>query len=149
MQTGLPVFRHPSGRAGCGLVLGMPARRSKLWPTDHLLSLIVPEPGFAGLEACRDRVSSCVKVLRRMLAGRAVTTADVSALGAAAQVQPPPIRSKTFDATCPARRRSRISARMIRFHGSHCRCLDFKGYFSHTEGAFVNLATLTVPVESD
>jgi hypothetical protein len=91
MQAGLPIFRHLSRRAGSGLVLRMPVRRSKLWPSDHLLSLIAPEPGFAGLKACRDRMPRPVKVLRGMLTGRAVTTSDMSALRAAAQVQPPPI----------------------------------------------------------
>jgi hypothetical protein len=123
MQTGLPVFRDPSFRSGRGLVLWMPARRSKLRPTDHLLSLIAPEPGFAGLKAGRDRMSRRVKVLRGMLTGRAVTTADMSALRATAQVQPPSIGSQTFGATCPARFSSRINGRMIGF-GFHCSLYD-------------------------
>jgi hypothetical protein len=86
MQTGLPVFRHLSCRPGRGLALRMPARRSKLWPADHLLSLIVPEPGFAGLKTRRDRMARRLKVLRGMLTGRAVTTPDVSALSTSAQV---------------------------------------------------------------
>jgi hypothetical protein len=59
----------------------MPARKSERWPTYHLLSLIVPEPRF---KACCDRMSRRVKVLRGILTGRTVTTADVSALGAVA-----------------------------------------------------------------
>jgi hypothetical protein len=116
MQTGLPVFRDPSFRSGHRLVLWMPARRNKLRPTDHLLSLIAPEPAFARLKAGRDRMSCRVKMLRGMLTGRAVTTADVSALRAAAQVQPPSTGSQTFGATWPVGLSARINAWMIGFH---------------------------------
>ena len=137
MQMRLPVSRHLSGRPRNRLVSRVPARWGQFCPADHLLCLIVPEPGFAGLKACSDGMTRDVKMLRRMLTGRTVTTADVPTLSATPQVQPPSIRGQTFDATIAARSHRGIDTRMMRFHApspaaSLClHCLDIKAYFSH------------------
>jgi hypothetical protein len=64
---------------------------------------VAPVPVLSRLIGLQHWVVRLVKVGGRMFAGRAVTTADVRALGAPAQVHPVPMSGKAFDAAVAAR----------------------------------------------
>src|ERR1700682_36140 len=64
---------------------------------------VAPEPVLTGLERLDDRVRSFVKVKRRVLAGGLVATADVPALRAPPEMDPPPARQQALDAAGPTR----------------------------------------------
>ena len=63
---------------------------------------VAPVPVLAGFERLDERVSGLVEVSRGVLPGRLVTAADVTALRAPAEVNPPPAREKAFDAAVAA-----------------------------------------------
>ena len=90
MQVELPVGRDPVARARRGLVDRVRGRRGELGPVDVPFGAEVPEPGLTGLEAAHDRVPGLGRVRTGMLGRRGVAAPDVPALGAAAQVEPPP-----------------------------------------------------------
>ena len=116
VQAGLPIVRYSSRRARRRLVLRVPTWWSKLAPHfHHFLCLIIPEPHFPRLEAGHDGMAGSLKVLGNMLAGRAVTTADVPALSTTPQVQPPPIRGETLNTPVATWSRRRIDPRVC-FH---------------------------------
>jgi hypothetical protein len=92
VRAGFPIVRYFSCRARRRLVLRVPTWWSKLGlHFHHFLCLIIPEPHFPRLEAGRDGMAGSLKVLGSMLAGRAVTTADMPALSTTPQ----------FDRACP------------------------------------------------
>ena len=61
------------------------------------------EPAFARFEAADDRVTRRVRMRCGVLGRRGVAAPDVTALGAPAQMQPPPAAGQAFNATGPAR----------------------------------------------
>ena len=116
VQVGSPISRNFSCRARCRLVLWVPTWRSELGPHfHHFLCLIIPQPHLPRLEAGRDGMAGSLKVLGSMLAGRAVTTADMPALSTTPQVQPPPIRGETLNTPVATWSRRRIDPRVC-FH---------------------------------
>src|SRR5262252_6454486 len=70
----------------------------------ELTCLVAPEPGLPRLEAADDRVPGGLRVRGRVLLRRVVAAADVPALGAAAQVEPPAAGLLAVGASGPARR---------------------------------------------
>ena len=89
MQAALPVSRHAPGRSGYRLCQRVVLRRSKDRAVGVLLRGVVPEPILTRLEAGYDGVARRLCVSRSVLRGRAVAAADVTALSAAPQVEPP------------------------------------------------------------
>src|SRR5262249_39643585 len=65
---------------------------------------VAPVPVLTRFERLDDRVGGLVKVACRVSAGRVVATADVSALGAAAQVNPMTAGAEALDTAVAARR---------------------------------------------
>jgi hypothetical protein len=105
VQPLLPVDRHPARWSRYRLVDRVMERRSQARTVEKPLGSVVPEPGLVRLETTDDRMAHrggmTAPVLRRGL----VATADVSALRAATQMQPPPGSSPglALHATRPAR----------------------------------------------
>ena len=91
IQMPLPVRWHATGRSGDGLVERVMARRSQGGTLEVFLGRVVPEPILAWLEALDDWMPRIDGVVTRVLGWRRVATADVAAVRAAAQVEPPPI----------------------------------------------------------
>src|SRR5215475_8300155 len=90
VQVGAPVGGHPPGRARDWLIGGVAVRRGQLRPGFiELVRRIAPEPGLPRLEAADDRVPGGRRVRARVLRRRGVAAADVPALSAPAQVEPP------------------------------------------------------------
>jgi hypothetical protein len=100
VQEGLPICRYPPGGSGCGLSFGMGMRRRQLGAAHHVLLLVVIKPVLTGLEAGDDVMPRRRRVFRRVLIGRAVTTADVSTLRTPAEMKPP--RRRRCQALCTA-----------------------------------------------
>lgn len=115
MQLRAPVARHVPARTGDRLIRGVRERRRKLGPVDELRRPVVVKPVLTGFEALDHRMSRGVVVSGRMLAGRIVATADVSAFCASPEMQPPIAGLKTFDTTSTARNGGRIDAGYARF----------------------------------
>src|SRR4051794_35199362 len=69
-----------------------------------VLGRVVPEPVLAGLEALDDGMTGLGRVLGRVLHRGRVAAADVPALRAAPQVDPPALRRLALHATGTARR---------------------------------------------
>jgi hypothetical protein len=113
----LPVCRHPFGRCGHRLIQRMRVRSGKLRAFEELLRTIVVKPVLARLEARDNRVTGSGAVFRCMLTWRTVAAADVSALRASAQMQPPSAQPHTFDATCSARLGGRVDTILLGRHG--------------------------------
>ena len=61
------------------------------------------EPAFARFEAADDRVAGGSSMGRGVLSRRGVAAPDVTALGAPAQMQPPPAAGQALNAAGPAR----------------------------------------------
>ncbi len=89
MEVFLPVGRHPSRRTGNWLVQGMVLWWEEVRALIHLLVAVVEEPVLTRLEALDERVPAGPCVGRRMLLGRVIAAANMSALGASAKVKPP------------------------------------------------------------
>src|SRR5258705_12840115 len=89
MEVAAPVGWAPASRAGHRLVHGVMLGRGQLRAVVELLLLVAPEPRLARLEAAHQRVAGGRGVGAGVLGRRAVTAADVPALGASAQVEPP------------------------------------------------------------
>ena len=112
----LPVRRHRAGRSGHRLLQRMTVRSVKLRAGEGLFCTIVVKPLLAGLEACDDRMTRSGVMFRCMLTWRGVATADVTAFGASAKMQPPAALSQTFDATCSARLGRRVDTVPLGLH---------------------------------
>src|SRR5580692_10788402 len=89
VQERFPVVRHPSCRAGNGLISRMRMRGKQLRTVDHRLLFVIVEPVLARLEAGNNWMSGGRCMLGGMLAGRTVAATDVPALRAPAEVKPP------------------------------------------------------------
>ena len=90
----------------------MSVRRGQFYSLNHLRRLIVPEPVLAWLKAGDDGVASLSSMSGAVLAGRTVTTTDVSAFRAAAQMQPPTVRCKALHTAGSTWLRLRIDSGM-------------------------------------
>jgi phosphodiesterase/alkaline phosphatase D-like protein len=94
----------------------MRVRAGQLGAIDKFARAIVVEPVFSGLEAVDDGVAGGGVVLGGMLVWRRIAAADVAALGAAAQMQPPTVLCHAFDATRAAGFRVQIYAFSLILH---------------------------------
>jgi hypothetical protein len=117
----LPVVRHFPCRSRGRLIFRVPPRLSELLARDHLASPVIVKPGFSRFEAGRDRMSRGMGMLRGVLTGRTIATADVPTFRTAAQMQPPSACRKALHAALAAWRRIRIDSMAFSFHG----CLLF------------------------
>ncbi len=147
----LPVRRHRAGRSGHRLLQRMTVRSVKLRAGEGLFCTIVVKPLLAGLEACDDRMTRSGVMFRCMLTWRGVATADVTAFGASAKMQPPAALSQTFDATCSARLGRRVDTVPL---GLHRRLSEFCLFqFNAASKSFhdvcVNAPTIAVPHRPD
>jgi len=110
-QKTLPVGRNPAGWSRHRLVDRMVQWGREARSFDVLVRAVVPEPVFAWLEAADDGVTGRVCMRGRVFLERVVTTPDMTALGAAAQVQPPTTGREALDAAGSARRYVRNDVR--------------------------------------
>src|SRR5215813_11498043 len=109
VQVGAPVGGHPPGRARDWLIGGVAVRRGQLRPGFiELVRRIAPEPGLPRLEAADDRVPGGRRVRARVLRRRGVAAADVPALGAPPQVEPPAAARLALGAAGPGGRREGV-----------------------------------------
>src|SRR4051794_7801999 len=118
VQQVLPVRRHLAGRAGHRLVDRVTGRRRELGSGDVLLGLVVPEPGLAGLEAAGDRMAGRAGMGCRVRGQRGIAAADVAALRAPWEVDPPPLAftGQALRAPGAARRHRRVDPRDFLTH---------------------------------
>ena len=110
VQVRLPVQRHPSRRAGGRLTDGVVFGWGESGALIGSLIAVVVVPVLAGLEAGDQWMAAGLGVGGGVLGGGSVAAADVAALGAAAQVKPPPRRS------------ARTPGSRCRSAGHRCRC---------------------------
>src|SRR5215472_8261168 len=106
-----PVGRHSSGRAWHRLGGRTVLRWRQGGPVVKLVGLEAPEPVLTRLEASDDRVPGRGGVGARVLGRRRVAAADVPALGAPPQVEPPPAGRLALNAPRAARRNRRVDPR--------------------------------------
>ena len=114
VQQGTPIARHAALGTWDRLIDGMGGRWQQFCTRDHGFLFVVVKPILTRLEAGNDRMAARSGMLRGVLRRRAVTTADVTALRAAPQVQPPPARGQAFHATISARFRRRVDTAAVR-----------------------------------
>ena len=100
----LTVRRHTAVRTGKRLFERVMLRCDQCWPFKELLAPVVPEPVLAGLEASDHRVAGDPRMVGGVLARGVVATADMTARGAAPQMEPPAVTSEALDAPCAAGR---------------------------------------------
>src|SRR6266516_2513317 len=138
MQVGAPVARHPAVRAGGRLIDRVVVRWGQRRPgLVELVGRIAPEPGLPRLEAADDRVPGGRRVRARMLRWRAVAAADVPALGAPPQVEPPAAPLLALDAASPGGRRKGVDPR----NGGHAGSFRSPGASSSVSGALIGRHT--------
>jgi hypothetical protein len=99
----------------------MPTGLSEWLTFDLFLRLVIVEPAFTGLETRNNVMAGRPKMLGGVAARGAVATADMSAFRATPQVQPPSMRSQTFDAPISGGLGLEIDPTTFRFH-----CFSFK-----------------------
>src|SRR5690348_9863835 len=105
-----PVWRYPARGPGHRLVYRVMYRWGEPRAGAGLAGGVVPEPVLARLETLHDWMAGGLPVCGGVLRWRGVAAADVSTLGAAAQVNPPPAEGVALDAAGPAWRHRRIYA---------------------------------------
>jgi hypothetical protein len=88
--------------------------RSEPRSIGELLGAIVVEPLLTGLEALNYRVAAVLDVMARVLRGRGVAAADVTALRAPPQMQPPATLGKALDTTRRAGRNQSLDRAVVR-----------------------------------
>src|ERR1700722_20701118 len=93
-------------------------RGRQVRPRHELLASIVIKPRFARFEAGDNRMAGRAEVPGSVFAQRLVATADVTALGAAAQVEPPVIFGEALDAARTGGRNTRIDAFYLFAHAA-------------------------------
>src|ERR1700730_10445840 len=113
VQLALPAAGNPPGRARGRLIERVVFGRCQRWPVVVVLGLIAPEPVFAGLEAADYRMPGRRGMSGRVLRRRGVAAADVPALGAPAQMQPPSTGGVALHTAGPARRNRRVDPRHL------------------------------------
>jgi hypothetical protein len=85
---------------------------------------VIVKPPLAWFETCDDRVASRGMMFRRMLTGRAITTANMSALCASTKMKPPAVCRQAFDAAYATWLSAEVDTLSLSFHG----CLQFHSY---------------------
>lgn len=103
-----PVGRHGSFGAWHRLIGGMRSRCGKVRTGKDGLVAIVEEPILAGFETANDGMARRMKMAGCMSRGGRVATSDMTALGAAAKVDPPAARLEAFLASGSAWRDLRV-----------------------------------------
>src|SRR5262249_3786001 len=103
VEPRLPVRRHRALRARHPLPDWMTVGRRERRTFDELTRAVVVEPVLARLEALDHGVAACLSVARRVLGGRVVAAADVTARRAASEVQPPAARGHALLTALAAR----------------------------------------------
>ena len=109
---------HAPGQYRRRLIERMVTRRRELRTAEVLLPRVIPEPGLARLVALDDRMLDVERMAARVLRGRRVAAADVAAMGAPAQVEPPATGCQALDAAGTARRDRGIDVVRVR-HSCH------------------------------
>jgi len=113
-------MRHTALGTWDWLIDGMGGRWRQFCARDHGFFFVVVKPVLTRFEAGNDRMAARPGMLRGMLPRRAITTADVTALRAAPQVQPPPRHGQAFHATISARFGRRVDTAAVRGWLFHC-----------------------------
>src|SRR3954469_6695117 len=103
-----PVGWDPARRTVDGLPRRMVCRWGQLRSVDVVVDGVVPEPLLTGFVARDDRMPRAVRVRLGVLRRRRIATTDVSARGAAPEVEPPAIRGEALDAAGSARGNGRV-----------------------------------------
>src|SRR6187401_2386757 len=101
----LPVRWHAASRSGHGLVERVVMWWSEDGTLEELLGRVVPEPVLARLEALDDRMAFSRGMPTRVLRRRRVAAADMPALHASPEVEPPAVGGETLDTPGATRRR--------------------------------------------
>src|ERR1700754_941602 len=123
-EQALPASRYASLRAGHRLVDGMAVRRRQFGAAEHRFRDEVVEPVLTRLEALDHGMSGLVGMLAGVLVQRVVAAADVAALRAAAQVEPPAAGRLAFDAAGSTRRHAGVDALALGHEDAPGICLD-------------------------
>jgi hypothetical protein len=89
MQATLPITRHATGRTGHRLIDGMTVGWGEGGAVDVLLRPIVVEPILVRLEAPDNLVARLGDMLARVLGWRVIAAANVAAIGATPEMEPP------------------------------------------------------------
>ena len=128
VQVRLPVRRHPSRRAGGRLTDGVVFGWGESGALIGSLIAVVVVPVLAGLEAGDQWMAAGLGVGGGVLGGGSVAAADVAALGAAAQVKPPPACGVTLHTPCAGRGHGRVDAggHVRRRYSSSVRAMSFQ-----------------------
>jgi len=118
VQVQLPVNRHATLGTRRRLLDRVVQRRSKIWPFVELLVGIAVEPVLAGLVRTDPLMVLLARVPGRMLRGGLVAAADVTALRAPAQMEPPTAATVALPTAGPAGRNvpGRFQAHYSREH---------------------------------
>src|SRR5664280_2429103 len=98
VQVALPVSGHAPGRSGHRLVDRVVLRRSQDGTVGVLLRGVVPEPVLVRLVAADHGMPGVGRVVARVLRGRRITAANVTALGTTTQMEPPAAGCLALDA---------------------------------------------------
>ena len=98
---------RPAG-PGTGWSSGMRVRRRELRTVVVRGGLVAPEPVLLRFEGADQGVAGISGVVPRVLRGRAVAAADVPAVGAPAQVEPPATGGIALHAARSGRRQLRV-----------------------------------------
>jgi len=114
MQQRSPIARHTTLGAWDRLIERMSAGWYQFCARNHGVFFVVVEPLLTRFEAGNDRMAAHFGMPRGVLPRRAIATADVTALRAAPQVQPPPGCCQAFHAAVSARLRRRVDAASVR-----------------------------------
>ena len=114
-----PIRRHASGRPRRWLLGRTRGGRRQLGTSHHRFRLVVEEPVLAGLETLDVAMPGGVGVCGRVLPWRCVATADMAALSAPAQVNPPTLGlgGVTFGAAGAARCNGEVNPRAAQLVG--------------------------------
>jgi len=116
MKARLPVARHLARRSRHRLILRMPPRLDEFLAGNRSFIPIVVKPSLPRFEAGRNGMSRGMEMLRGMLTGRTIATADVPAFRATPQMKPPSACNEALDAALAARRYIRIDSMTFTFH---------------------------------
>jgi hypothetical protein len=98
MQLALPVAGHSTGRPGDRLVDWVMAWPRQGRTVQDLFPRVVPEPVLARLVTLDDGVPHRGRMVARVLGRRGVAAADVTAMRATAEVEPPTTCCEALDA---------------------------------------------------
>ena len=113
VQQGAPIARDSTLGAWDRLIYWMRARRLQFFARDHGVFSVVVKPILTRFEAGNNRMSVRFGMLGGVLARRAITAADVTALRAAPKMQPPSAGRQAFHAAISTRFRSGVDSAVM------------------------------------